>query len=733
MEGATLRLVQQETTYAQQEFDLTTSWQQYTWCFIAQEDFLRLRLNFPNAGIFLFDGINIPALIEAVDTADALTLDPNMRYQTMEGFGSTLAFYENWIPAHPNKEELYQLVFQDLGLDWLRLRNIYGRENTSEQFAAEFVQKANAYTEDSVRVLMCSWSPPAELKSNNNTNTGTLKKVNGEFVYGEFGEYWRNALQSYAALGVEPDWISIQNEPDYETVNWETTRFAPTETDQYAGYDQALDAVYQSIKDLPNVPKMLGAETLGLGYNSFDNYSQPIQDKDHLWGYAYHLYSGGDAERPDSYNAVLNNIQENYGGRPNVMTEYENYEAGWLNTAWLVSNVLTEANTSAYFYRDMIWPDKGLIDIDNPWNTESWENEKGYTINPHYYAFKHFSKHVKLGYQRVGGENTNNGLRTSAFLSPDERELVMVLINTASAMITSSIAIPGDWIMGDAEVYQSVEDNFYQQLGGLDSGKVALPARSVTTVVMQVTGPDAVVAGRSFSIFARHSGKALTVHQGSQRNGKDVRQFTYDDENYQQWRLEDAGNGYFKLVAAHSGKVLTIDKASKKDGAKAEQWLYMGTKNQQWTLKDAGDGYYALIAAHSDKALTVARSHTKDNAKVVQQTFTGSENQQWLFKRVEVEDAVPEDNLKDRIEAVIKKVLKVYPNPSFSGLCTIELSGYEAHEKLQVSIINYRGEQVYTREINTTQLNLTQMLNAGIYIIKVTSKDEVVTGRLLVF
>ncbi len=44
----------------------------------------------------------------------------------MTGFGAALAYYESWLNAHPRKSEVYELIFGELSLDILRVRNAYG-------------------------------------------------------------------------------------------------------------------------------------------------------------------------------------------------------------------------------------------------------------------------------------------------------------------------------------------------------------------------------------------------------------------------------------------------------------------------------------------------------------------------------------------------------------------------------------------------------------------------------
>ncbi len=481
--GTSIRAIQQLNQYDAMDFTLSTEWTQYEWVFSANENNQQLKIHFIETGTIYIDNIVIEEYNVTYPNDNTLEVNTNVRYQTMQGFGGALCFYENWVYAHPNKEELYQLAFEDLGINLLRLRNKYQYETNFTAYDPEFVQKGEEYSDKDFKVLMCSWSPPANLKSNGNVNNGTLAQVNGEYVYQEFGDYWRDALEAYRAIGVDPDWIGIQNEPDFLTDSWESCKFTPTETEEYPGYDQALDAVYSAINTIDNPPLIVGAEELGIGYNNFNNYSDPVKDNAALWAYGYHLYHGGDPELPDSYNTSFNNIAANYSDRPNIMTEYEHFEAGWFKTAWLVSNNVSVGNASGYFYWDLIWPGSGLINIDNPWDVANWSNDKGYTVEPHYYAFKHFSKFIDVGYERVECVNTNDAIKSLVFISPDGTEVVMVLLNVAGHTVSTNV-VPAGWTGEASTIYQSVEGNYFQYLGSVDaSGLMDLPSESVTTIV----------------------------------------------------------------------------------------------------------------------------------------------------------------------------------------------------------------------------------------------------------
>jgi hypothetical protein len=64
---------------------------------------------------------------------------------------------------------------------------------------------------------------------------GTLVKSGSAFAYTQFADWWARSLAAYAGMGVVPDYISIQNEPDYYNVGWETCLFDATEGTN-AGY-----------------------------------------------------------------------------------------------------------------------------------------------------------------------------------------------------------------------------------------------------------------------------------------------------------------------------------------------------------------------------------------------------------------------------------------------------------------------------------------------------------------
>ncbi|MCH7231094.1 RICIN domain-containing protein [Glycomyces sp. L485] len=130
-------------------------------------------------------------------------------------------------------------------------------------------------------------------------------------------------------------------------------------------------------------------------------------------------------------------------------------------------------------------------------------------------------------------------------------------------------------------------------------------------------------------IVARHSDKCLDVVSASTDNGADAIQWDCHGGDNQQWRLENAGDGYFQIVASHSGKCLDVVDASTDNNARIEQWGCSDGLHQQWELRDTGDGYVEIVARHSGKCLDVVSASTDDGARLQQYDCWDGTNQHW--------------------------------------------------------------------------------------------------------
>ncbi|MBN1893368.1 T9SS type A sorting domain-containing protein [bacterium] len=423
---------------------------------------------------------------------------PAETHQTIEGFGGSAYYYDNWLTAHPYKEDIYYYMFEDLGTDILRFGNQYGHSaGAFNPHSPEIAAAAEDYLGHPVKILFSSWSPPAYLKSNNSTkNGGTLVKKDGHFDYAGYGQYWAESLDAYEELGIVPEYVSIQNEPGYVDT-WETCELLETEKNGKAGYDSALNAVYDALQARGNPPKLLASEVLGIGYNLFQNYARYF-NHDQVFGYAHHLYHGGDPKHPDAFLPAMKAMASGFGDKPRFQTEYSNGDADWLNTAWIMHNSLVYEEVSAYLHWGLMWPgDNELVKIDNPWNSSGWETSDGFSLTGRYYAFRQFSKFIDPGWKRITADVDSKNIRLSAYISADGDSLTAVILNVSQTDESLSLDL-GGYQMAYGSVIRTSETEFGEDLGAFDpSSPLDVPARSITTICMTGQTGSAVGSGGS--------------------------------------------------------------------------------------------------------------------------------------------------------------------------------------------------------------------------------------------
>lgn len=460
---------------------------------------------------FVFGTAGYIFTVSDLDNADggtpppqpSVTIDPARTFQTIEGLGGAICFYNGWITAHPYKLEIYTNAFAGLNLSMLRLGDWFRYQGTPnfDPDAPGFVSNADRILGHPVPILMSSWSPPAFLKSNGQVgNGGTLLYTNGGFAYTNFANYWYDSLLAYRSNGISPTWISIQNEPDW-AASYDSCVFHPAEDTvngtNYASYSKALDAVYHRLINLPSPPKLLGPEVVGLGYNAVQNYATTMNAND-FYGVAHHLYGGSTDGTPDGYISAMRALTNVFPDKPRFMTEYG--VSNMIEQANLIHNVLTVEQASGYNYWSLIWPGAsgGLIQIENPWNRSSWTNappgtstqSHGWWIAPAYWAMKHYSYFIRPGFKRIAATSSDANILASAYISPDGLRLVAVFINRNTSPSDMDVNF-GSFSYSNSRVYQTAGDNHFQLLGPVGS-QLNLPASSLTTVVLDksvIVGP----------------------------------------------------------------------------------------------------------------------------------------------------------------------------------------------------------------------------------------------------
>ena len=468
-------------------------------------------------------------------------INVNTRHQEIEGFGAAGAWYEGWLTAHPERETLYDIFFDQLGLDIYRLRNVYDQDGAADAMSQSGQIVAEAKERNpNLKILISSWSPPANLKSNGDTAGGgdaTLDGGPSAYVYSDFADWWADSITAWSAYGVDADYISIQNEPDYDA-SWDSCRFDPTENSSVAGYNQAFEAVYSEMYSRfgSSMPNMLGPECIGLGYGSLDNFLNAIINHDHVYGYAHHLYHGGNGQDPDSYLPEMQDLNASWGSKPLFQTEYEDQTGAWpdaFNLALLLHNSLTVEEVAGYLYWDLFWAEpSGLVSFPSYGSSD-------YTINSDFYGFKHYSAFIHSGWQRIDTSTNSSDLRMSAYISPDDQELSVVIINTNStSAVDADLSFTGFSIL-DGSIYRTSSSESCALVGTYNqAGILTIPANSVVTIALNA---DSATTPPSPPANLAATAGDTTVSLNWDDNGET------DLDGYNVYRSTTSGSGYTKL------------------------------------------------------------------------------------------------------------------------------------------------------------------------------------------
>ena len=472
------------------------------------------------------------------DVSTTGQINTAIHYQQLDGFGAAGGWIDGTlVPLGISHPSIYDVLFRDLGLDIYRIRNTYGYDTGYLTNTATIIAAAKARCPN-LKILATAWSTLASLKSNNSVNSGTLAKDTNDpncapyyYVYDRYAKWWYDSINYMTSHGIPVDYASMQNEPDFNA-SYDSCRFNATQSSSYPGYGTAFSFLAPKIATLTNPPKLLAPETMG--FVQLSSYINLIPNRSALYGYDHHLYtsnSGGSGANPDGYITDMTNFAASYSDKPRLMTEYSAGEANYtnaMNLAKLIHNSLTVENVSSYIYWSLFWtPSGGLVTITNT----------TYTINPVYWAFKHYSAFIDPNWMRVNASTGTSDLRISAYISPDNNQMSVVIINTSASTNYSLNLSLNNFPVGDGNIYQTTSTQNCALIGYFNpSVPLSLPANSITTVALNAingvpTGPLNLTAT---------GGDSVVWLDWDNNNEADL-------AGYNVYRSTTSGSGYVKL------------------------------------------------------------------------------------------------------------------------------------------------------------------------------------------
>lgn len=407
----------------------------------------------------------------------AVVVDPAQTFQTMVGFGASVTDASAWLiqtrMTAPQRDALLRELFgrdgEGLGFDFTRVtvgasdfsRSHYSLADQADPTLASFstapmeaevfptIRAALAINPE-LKVMASPWSAPGWMKTTGSMIKGELKPE----MYGVYATYFTRYVQAARAQGVPTDYVSIQNEPDFEPENYPGMRWGPEGRARFIG--QNLGPAFEAAG--------LDVQILDWDHN-WDKPEQPLgvladpTARRYVSGVAWHCY-GGDV-------SAQGRVRDAHPDKDVFFTECSGGQ--WApdfgdSLMWTAKNLII-GSTNQWARGVLMWnlaldetygphaggcgDCRGVVTIDS--------RTGAVTRNQEYYAFGHASRFVRQGARRIA-VTAPEGLTAVGFVNPDGSRAVVVLNEGTSAA------------------------TFDLREGG-EAAPVTLPARSLATLV----------------------------------------------------------------------------------------------------------------------------------------------------------------------------------------------------------------------------------------------------------
>ncbi|MBN1606359.1 MAG: hypothetical protein JW940_06980, partial [Polyangiaceae bacterium] len=344
-----------------------------------------------------------------------------------------------------------------------------------------------------------SWSPPSTFKANGSRvcqgdlDTCTLAKAEDDsFDYASYADYWRASLEAYADAGVVPDFIGIQNNPDFVptvVTPGEGCRFLPREGTatvlvggtqvqvDYPGYAEAFAAVADRLASLSPSPKLVAPDVSVAA--ALSGYVAEL-DLAPVSALSHHLYwTDPSVVDVDAFQAL-----GDVGRKHDLPLFQTEMESDGIGTAILMHYSLAVEGASAYLLGVLVRP---VSSSPVALGTLIATDASDFTLDDAYYAVRQYALHTNPGWIRVDANSDSPELLASAWLSPNRDALTVVLVNPTANDLEAKLDL-GDFGSTTSEVMRTVFGGVERStdLGALSAqGILRVPGQAIVTVALQ--------------------------------------------------------------------------------------------------------------------------------------------------------------------------------------------------------------------------------------------------------
>lgn len=386
--------------------------------------------------------------------AATISVDPDRRFQTMDGFGAAVTESSAYLLNHVLTSAQRAATLRDLfdpvsgaGLSYLRvpigssdfaLSNYTADDmpvGETDSSLAHFsiardlvdiipVIKAAMAVNPRLSVMVSPWSAPAWMKTSRSLIGGTLDPA----FFDVYAQYLVRFVEAYTAQGVNIDTLTVQNEPGFSPAG-------------YPGMLLSVDDEIRFVRDSLGpafAAAHLPTKILGFDHN-WDAAARAqtlLSDagaRQFLAGTAYHCYGGDPSAQTPVHDAFPNKgiyFTECSGG--SWSPQFAN-NLSWVTHTLMIDSVRNWAKTV------LLWnlaldensgptnggcaDCRGVVTVD--------QRTHAVTRNVEFYALAHAAKFVVPGAVRIASTTSGSGgVESVAYRNPDGG-FVLLLLNSA--------------------------------------------------------------------------------------------------------------------------------------------------------------------------------------------------------------------------------------------------------------------------------------------------------------
>jgi glucosylceramidase len=380
---------------------------------------------------------------------NTIAVDPTQKFQEMLGFGAAFTdaacYMFNQLPS-PARDELFHELFNpsEMGLSVCRTC-IGSSDYSTEMFSYDegepdpdmkrfSIAHDQAYVLPMLRLarkanpdlflFSSPWSPPGWMKAGGSMLGGSMRQR----YFAPYAQYFLKFLQAYAAEGVPVQAVTVQNEVDTDQDGRMPACLWPQEYEigfvkNHLGPLLKKNNVSTKIWILDHNYNLWGRAICELDDEELRKYSNAV---------AFHGYAG-TPEMMSKVHQAYPEVQLYWTeGGPDYTSP--NYATDWTEWGRTFTGALRNW-CQALSGWNLALDEKGRPNI-GPFSCGGMvtihSQTKEITRSGQYWAFAHFSRHVRRGARRFESAGKLQGVEHVAFENPDGQK-VLVVTNTGPA------------------------------------------------------------------------------------------------------------------------------------------------------------------------------------------------------------------------------------------------------------------------------------------------------------